>query len=647
MSAKKPEQVNHEVGADVEIVMEEQTPSAEQTSAANPAKQYAGKGKKKAKGAQKRKRWPIVVGLLVVVVAGFLVWRGLGSEQQVASASEFTEEAATRRNITASLSGSGTLQPADSYTLTTLIEGDILSAPFEEGDVVEKDALLYEVDDSDVSNSLEKAQLSLSQSQSNYSRKLDGRTDLNVTALEAGSIVELNVEVGDKVTAGQSIGSIRNQGTMSLTVPFASDDAARLYVGQSATVVLDGSFETLFGTVSKVSGTDEVVAGGMQVRQVTIDVENPGGISSGQSATAMVGEVACNSAGTFGYKGEATITADTSGKVAKIYADEGDFVNKGQTILTLSSDTLDAEIESAANSLRDAQLSLENQTKQINDYTIRSPIAGTIVEKFYKEGDTLESGKTLCTIFDLSYLEMTLNVDELDISQVEVGQEVTITADAVAGEVYHGVVTKININGTTNNGVTSYPVTIRIDEPGSLLPGMNVDAEIVTKSAENVLTIPNGAIARGNRVLVKTATTTDGAANDGTTPPQGRPQQGDMPQGLDPENMPEGFSPENMPEDAAVSFNVADDSAAGGQQPQASPGGGADGAPEGFEYRIVETGISDDYYTEIISGLNEGDIVAVYETTGDLTMNPMMMNMGGGSVVVMENGPGGGPGGPR
>jgi HlyD family secretion protein len=65
---------------------------------------------------------------------------------------------------------------------------------------------------------------------------------------------------------------------------------------------------------------------------------------------------------------------------------------------------------------------------------------------------------------------MQLNVDELDIAKVQVGQTETITADAAGGKTYTGIVTKVNINGTTNNGVTAYPVTIRIDETEGLLP---------------------------------------------------------------------------------------------------------------------------------------------------------------------------------
>ena len=93
-------------------------------------------------------------------------------------------------------------------------------------------------------------------------------------------------------------------------------------------------------------------------------------------------------------------------------------------------------------------------------------------------------------------------VDELDIGKVEVGQEVRITADALEGQTFSGVVDKVSINGTTANGATSYPVTIIIEDYGDLRPGMNVSAQIIGEVVPNALCIPVDAVDRGNTVTV-------------------------------------------------------------------------------------------------------------------------------------------------
>ena len=120
---------------------------------------------------------------------------------------------------------------------------------------------------------------------------------------------------------------------------------------------------------------------------------------------------------------------------------------------------------------------MEDTEDQLNNYTITSPISGTVISKEVKAGDTVSNtaGSTsLCTIYDLSYLQMTVNVDELEILSIKEGQSVTITADAISGRTFTGVVTSVSKAGTTAGGTTTYPVTIRIDDTGDLLPGMNV-----------------------------------------------------------------------------------------------------------------------------------------------------------------------------
>lgn len=519
-------------------------------------------GVKEKWGALKKPyKWLIIV-LLVVALLLLFILPGAGGKKNTAAIT-YTEEEVITRNISKSLSGSGTLLPANSYTVMTLIEGDVLSADFEEGDIVEKDTVLYQIDSSDAATNIEKSQISLSQAQRSYKNNMDKQY---VKAPVAGMVYSLDVKVGDEVTQGQSIGTVLDSSYMYLKVPFPADDTESFYIGQTATVTLDSTFETLSGTVTAVSGADIIGKGNTITRNVTIRVANVGGLTDGQLATAAIGGMNCAGSAKFTYQSKGTLVAETAGTVVSIQKPEGSTVSKNQIVLTLGGEDLADQLQSASESLRSAQLSMENTQDQLDNYTIKSPIGGTIVDKGYKVGDTIESGSQLCTIYDLTYLEMTLNIDELDISNMSVGQSVRITADAVEGKVYEGKVTKVSVAGTTTNGTTSYPVTIQIDETEGLLPGMNVDAEIVISETANVLSVPNSAVARGNMVLVT-------------------------------KNSP---SAKNALEQEA---------------------------PEGYVYVQVETGLSDDDYVEIVSGLTEGDTVAYVKASG--TSQSGMMPMGG------------------
>lgn len=93
------------------------------------------------------KRWSLLIVALLLILA--FAGKFLLSKGPSAAAITYTEERVAPRTITNSLTGSGTLQPANSYTVTTLIEGEVLSADFEEGDMVEQDSVLYEIDSED------------------------------------------------------------------------------------------------------------------------------------------------------------------------------------------------------------------------------------------------------------------------------------------------------------------------------------------------------------------------------------------------------------------------------------------------------------------------------------------------------------------
>lgn len=451
------------------------------------------------KTAKGRKRRNILIAILIILALLFVfVVRPIMSASQQLTNALYTPASVERRDLTVSVNGTATVEPADSYRVTALVKGEILDAPFEEGDTVEKDDVLFTFDSSDIQTTIQRAQLSVDRAQLTYDDALDV---VEITANGSGVVQNLYVEQGDTVTAGMTVADIVDRDTVTLKVPFHSQAAQQFTVGQSAELTVDGYADRLTGTVTEISGADTVSDGGALVRTVTIEASNPGAITSASTGTATVGGYACAASGTYSYRTEKTVTASASGEVSGLSVREGDWVSKDQVLCTLESST---SVESARLSLEDAQLSLQSAVDSLDDYTITSPISGTVIEKNYKAGDTVDATAAdyLAVIYDLSYLKFEMQVDEVNIGKIEVGQQVTITADALEGQTFTGRVSKVNINGTTSGGVTSYPVTVIIDEPGDLMPGMNISADILVEQVENALVVPVGAVARGNTVLI-------------------------------------------------------------------------------------------------------------------------------------------------
>lgn len=490
--------------------------------------------------------------IAVVVAVAVLAVVVIPRRSRSASADlAYTQEKLGRRDIVNVYDGSGTINAADSYTVKSLVTGTVLTADFELGDSIEKGDILYTIDISDVENNLASAQLSVEQAQRNYDDIADMQ---NVRTRISGEVSSFAVAAGDAVQAGQTVATIRDTSVMLLAVDFPAAEAQSFVAGQAAQVMPDTTFETLNGTIRSVSGADPSGDASLMTCTVTIAVPNAGSLTTAQAAVAQVNGVSSLNSAHFTYQREETVVAAASGTVSELCVKEGSTVRQDDVILRITGKDLDKQTKNAADSLRAAELQMSSAEKTISHYTIDAPISGTIVDKKVKAGDKLSANDTamqnLCTIYDMSYLEMKLNVDELKIRSLEVGQEVDITADAVPGETYKGVISSILVAGTTANGSTSYPVTVRIDDMGELLPGMNATAKITTASVKNVLALPNAALVRGSYVLVT----------------------------------------KDSPSAANAETSMT--------------------APDGYVYVKVTTGISDDDYIEVKSGLQEGDTIA-------------------------------------
>ena len=476
--------------------------SAEPQSAPAPEKQEKKKFSLKGLGGKKKKRW-LKILIVLVVVAAVVVGCVSNMTKNVNNqlSSSYLVATATRQDLTVSVSGTATLQPADSYNVTTLLSGDIVSAPFEEGDLVAKDTLLYTMDSSDAQDSMDRAQISVQQAQLAYQQAQEA---LHPTATISGTVSEIYVHNGESVNAGAQLAKIVANTELSIDFLFPFAAPSDFYVGQSATVFVDGYAGSQMGTVTYVSNSSAITSNGKQAVSVRVRLNNPGAVSDAVTASAVIGNYSSYGQSPVSMPASTIVYAAGSGTVNDFTKLAGSTVTKGEVLCTVESETIRDQIENARLSLQSAQLSASTAADSVDDYNIKSPISGTVIEKNFKAGDKVDgaSSGTLAVIYDLSYLKLEMAVAELDIGKVEVGQRVEITADALEGQTFEGVVDKVSINGTTTNGFTNYPVTIIIEDYGDLKPGMNVSAEIIGEEIPNALCIPVDAVDRGNTVTV-------------------------------------------------------------------------------------------------------------------------------------------------
>lgn len=599
-----------------------------------------------------------IVGIIAAALAVILllVW-GLGScgGSSTQASAEYEPYTVNRGDITVSVTGSGTVEPIEQYEIQSIVTGDILEDYVTLGAEVKKDDILYVIDSASAENSIERSETSYEQQLISYNEKVNdynkAQANRNIYAPSTGVITELYVENGDSVNAGTKLAVIENSASLTVRVPFLAANAKNIYKNQSATVYFDDRNESHTGYVSHVTTGTYVTSAGAIVSDIEITFKNPGAILAGETVTATVGNYACNDYGSVQATSTETITAEVSGDIENLNYSKGDEITGGNLLLNIADDSSYSDLRSSELSLKNSRLSLDDQIEKLDDYTIRSPISGTVISKTMKGGDTLDGNKSsLAIVADMSKLTFDISVDELYIQNIEVGQTVTVTADALPDRTFEGVVDTVSIIGTATSGVTVYPVTVVISEYDGLLPGMNVDAEIVISNASDVLTVPVNAVSRGNLVLVK-----DGAEIGSATQPQGsipddrnadeRPAGGKdmtttdgmkLPEGMTPPdgNMPTPDKPTSRPdsEASAQTEEVTDGKEASGEKSEQSRSKmRIPDAPEGYKYVIVETGVANDDYVEIVSGLSEGDVIYVTVVKNTSTQESAFgMGMGGG-----------------
>jgi HlyD family secretion protein len=157
-----------------------------------------------------------------------------------------------------------------------------------------------------------------------------------------------------------------------------------------------------------------------------------------------------------------------------------------------------------ADDLEAAQARVDAAQATLNLAHLTAPFAGTVTEALPLPGDQVSTGALAFRVDDLRSLLVDVELSEVDINSVTVGQTVSLTFDAILGEEYKGEVTKVAQAGTVVGGVVNFTVTVELIDPDELVkPGMTAAVNIVVKEIKDAVLVPNRAVrlVEGDRVV--------------------------------------------------------------------------------------------------------------------------------------------------
>ncbi len=292
---------------------------------------------------------------------------------------------------------------------------------------------------------------------------------------------------------------------------------------------------------------------------------------------------------------------------------------EGGVITTQEYDNSRLDLANAQAGLIKAQTNKSLSELRLGDVTISAPLSGTIIQKSVEEGQVIQSasqnvsgGTTLFVMANLLEMQVRTLVDETDMGQIRAGMQAVVKVEAFPDRPFQGYVEKVEPQGVVQQSVTMFPVIVRLDNhEGMLRPGMNADVEILIDEAADILLVPNNAIVLPQDVQPAAIVLgLDPAAFDmaalGVRGGRGG-QGGGAGRGTGGGAGGAGF---DLPRGSGVVTTQA--APAGGRQRQIRRAVvfvvNAQGTPEP---RAVQIGLNDYDHTEVVSGLVEGDQVAL------------------------------------
>ena len=181
----------------------------------------------------------------------------------------------------------------------------------------------------------------------------------------------------------------------------------------------------------------------------------------------------------------------------------------------------EAGVETAAAVVSQAAAVLKKDEDNLAYCTVKSPVAGVVVDRRVNIGQTIVASMSTPSLFliakDLTRIQVWASVNEADIGNIHPGQPATFTVDAFGDQVFHGKVSKIRLNATMSQNVVTYTVEVNYDNSDSkLLPYMTTNLQFEVGRRQNVLLTPNASLRwapRPSRITFKSGGAPDTAAD--------------------------------------------------------------------------------------------------------------------------------------
>lgn len=321
-----------------------------------------------------------------------------------------------------------TISDENSASVFPKVSGVVTDVLVSAGDTVQKGDVLCRFEDSG------NAGVSQAQAQLNYQETVKTKYP---KATISGVVSETYVKNDDTVSAGTPLLKIVADTDIMIDFLFTFVSPNYFYVGQSATVFIDGFAGTTPGTVVGVSDTTSVTSNSKTSCTVRVKIANPGTLtdSGSYTASAVIGSYSSYGKAKLSFGGTETVYAAASGTISGFSKMHGSTVKAGEQLCTIVSDTVDAQISNA-------RLALESASNLLDNYTLTAPISDVVEAVNVTANNTASAGSAAFLISTSGSKTATFYVTAEVSGALSQGQAVTVTSQGVS---YQGTISEIGL----------------------------------------------------------------------------------------------------------------------------------------------------------------------------------------------------------
>jgi HlyD family secretion protein len=466
-----------------------------------------------------KKKRILLSGILIVVLgAGFLAYRAT-TNARASDSSSLQTATVQRGSLESTLSSSGNTRSNQSATIAWQTSGKVSDVTLKAGDTVQADQVLATLDPTSLPTDMMTARQTLLDAQQALEDLLDSKTQ-QAEALQAVEEAQQNL-----ATVKQSAAADRSQAQLALADAQAALEDAQSnrnkmnYPHSSDKLVIEQA-QTEY-LLAKAEYKDALKAYNAVDQKKLTNPERVQALNRLVTAeAAMKTKLATYNWYLLGYTDTEIAQADAELAVAqanleKAQADWDLVKDNDSSAAVMLAEAKLADAQRAYERVKDgpsqaeidaAQAAVDAAQATVDRIQVTAPFSGTITEVDAKTGDLVSSGDAAFRIDDLSSIYVDLEISEVDVASLKVGQKATLEFDAIADKTYTGEVTEISLVGSVSQGVVNYPVTVRITDAGeqakpvdeNIRPGMTASVTITVNQVDNALIVPNKAIHTSN-----------------------------------------------------------------------------------------------------------------------------------------------------